>query len=137
MISARRLGGLLPLAWPIGIFVAAGVGLAVVPRCSAASWRCGWSIRLAASRSLSCGFLFAGIDAWLFNVATTEGTLVAVAVIFAFFQDQGALAMTVYTPEVFPLRIRAIGTASAMACGRIAGVISPSSASSSAHRTSR
>jgi putative MFS transporter len=26
-----RLGGLLPLAWPIGIFAAAGVGLAVVP----------------------------------------------------------------------------------------------------------
>jgi len=72
-----------------------------------------------------CGFLFAGIDAWFFNVATTEETLVAVAVIYAFFQDQGALGMTVYTPEVYPLRIRAIGTASAMACGRIAGVISP------------
>ena len=72
-----------------------------------------------------CGFLFAGIDAWFFNVATTEETLVVVAVIYAFFQDQGALGMTVYTPEVYPLRIRAIGTASAMACGRIAGVISP------------
>jgi len=71
------------------------------------------------------GFLLAGIDAWFFNLATTEATLVAVAVIFAFFQDQGALGMTVYTPEVYPLRIRGIGTACAMACGRIAGVISP------------
>jgi putative MFS transporter len=71
------------------------------------------------------GFLLAGIDAWFFNLATTEATLVAVAVTFAFFQDQGALGMTVYTPEVYPLRIRGIGTACAMACGRIAGVISP------------
>jgi len=71
------------------------------------------------------GFLLAGIAAWFFNLASTETTLVAVAVIFAFFADQGALAMTVYTPEVYPLRIRGIGTACAMACGRIAGVISP------------
>jgi len=33
--------------------------------------------------------------------------------------------MTVYTPEVYPLRIRGIAAACAMACGRIAGVISP------------
>ncbi len=71
------------------------------------------------------GFLLAGIDAWFFNAANTEATLVVVAVLFAFFADQGSLAMTVYTPEVYPLRIRAIGTACAMACGRIAGVISP------------
>jgi MFS transporter, putative metabolite:H+ symporter len=71
------------------------------------------------------GFLLAGIAAWFFNVANTEATLVAVAVTYAFFADQGALGMTVYTPEVYPLRIRGIGTACAMACGRIAGVISP------------
>jgi putative MFS transporter len=81
--------------------------------------------RIGRKPVIVCGFLLAGIDAWLFNFATTEGTLVAVAVLFAFFQDQGALAMTVYTPEVYPLRIRGIGTACAMACGRIAGVISP------------
>lgn len=71
------------------------------------------------------GFLLAGLDAWLFNLATTEVTLVAVAVTYAFLSDQGALGMTVYTPEVYPLRIRGIGTACAMSSGRIAGVISP------------
>ncbi len=71
------------------------------------------------------GFVLAGIAAWLFNVATTDVTLVTVAVIYAFFGDQGALGMTVYTPEVYPLRIRGLGTACAMALGRIAGAISP------------
>ncbi len=71
------------------------------------------------------GFMLAGVAAWLFNVATTDVTLVTVAVIYAFFGDQGALGMTVYTPEVYPLRIRGIGTACAMALGRIAGAISP------------
>jgi putative MFS transporter len=33
--------------------------------------------------------------------------------------------MTVYTPEVYPLRIRGIGTAAAMGVGRLGGVVSP------------
>ncbi len=71
------------------------------------------------------GFLLGGIAAWLFTAATTQWALVSVAVLYAFFGDQGALAMTVYTPEVYPLKIRGLGTAWAMALGRIAGVVSP------------
>jgi MFS family permease len=42
-----------------------------------------------------------------------------------FFQDQGNLAMTVYTPEVYPVRIRGKGAAIAMGWGRFGGMTSP------------
>jgi len=71
------------------------------------------------------GFLVAGCSALLFTQATTEATLLLVAVTFAFFNDIGSLGMTVYTPEVFPLRIRGIGTAAAMGVGRLGGMVSP------------
>jgi putative MFS transporter len=71
------------------------------------------------------GFLVAGCSALLFTLATTEASLLLVAVVFAFFNDIGSLGMTVYTPEVFPLRIRGIGTAAAMGVGRAGGMVSP------------
>ena len=71
------------------------------------------------------GFVLAGIAAWLFNLAQTEMALVLVALLYAFFGDQGSFGMTVYTPEVYPLRIRGLGTSWAMALGRTAGAISP------------
>jgi putative MFS transporter len=42
----------------------------------------------------------AGCAALSFTQATTEMTLLAAAMFYAFFQDIGNLAMTVYTPEV-------------------------------------
>jgi MFS transporter, putative metabolite:H+ symporter len=71
------------------------------------------------------GFLVAGCAALLFSQATTEAALLLVAVTFAFFNDIGSLGMTVYTPEVFPLRIRGIATAAAMGIGRVGGMVSP------------
>jgi putative MFS transporter len=44
---------------------------------------------------------------------------------YVFFQDIGNLAMTVYTPEVYPVQIRGKGTALAMGWGRFGGMISP------------
>jgi MFS family permease len=44
----------------------------------------------------------AGCAALSFTQATTEMTLLAAAMFYAFFQDIGNLAMTVYTPEVVP-----------------------------------
>lgn len=61
----------------------------------------------------------------MFTQATTETSLLAVAVVYAFFADIGSLGMTVYTPEVYPLRIRGIGAAFAMGVGRFGGVLSP------------
>jgi hypothetical protein len=45
--------------------------------------------------------------------------------LYAFFADIGSLAMTVYTPEVYPVRIRGKGTAVAMGWGRFGGMVSP------------
>jgi putative MFS transporter len=71
------------------------------------------------------GFGTAGLAALLFTQAATEASLLMVAMLYAFFADIGSLAMTVYTPEVYPLRIRGIGTAFAMGWGRFGGMISP------------
>jgi len=71
------------------------------------------------------GFLVAGGAALLFTQATTPTMLLLVAMSFAFFNDIGALGMTVYTPEVFPLRVRGIATAAAMGIGRVGGMVSP------------
>ena len=41
------------------------------------------------------------------------------------FRISGSLAMTVYTPEVYPVRIRGKGAAIAMGWGRFGGMMSP------------
>jgi putative MFS transporter len=71
------------------------------------------------------GFGTSGLAALAFTQATTETSLLLVAMTYAFFADIGSLAMTVYTPEVFPLRNRGAGTAFAMGWGRFGGMISP------------
>jgi putative MFS transporter len=71
------------------------------------------------------GFGVAGCAALLFTQATTETALLATAMLYGFFADIGSLAMTVYTPEVYPVRIRGKGTAIAMGWGRFGGMVSP------------
>jgi putative MFS transporter len=67
----------------------------------------------------------AGFAALMFIQSTTETSLLITAMVYAFFQDIGNLAMTVYTPEVYPVRIRGKGAAIAMGWGRFGGMISP------------
>jgi len=67
----------------------------------------------------------AGCAALAFTQATTETSLLVTAMVYAFFQDIGNLGMTVYTPEVYPVRIRGKGTALAMGWGRFGGMTSP------------
>jgi putative MFS transporter len=67
----------------------------------------------------------AGCAALAFTQASTETSLLITAMVYAFFQDIGNLAMTVYTPEVYPVRIRGKGAAIAMGWGRFGGMISP------------
>jgi putative MFS transporter len=71
------------------------------------------------------GYGVAGGAALMFTQATTETTLLATAMLYGFFADIGSLAMTVYTPEVYPVRIRGRGTAIAMGWGRFGGMVSP------------
>jgi MFS transporter, putative metabolite:H+ symporter len=71
------------------------------------------------------GYGTAGCAALMFTQASTETSLLLTAMFYAFFADIGSLAMTVYTPEVYPVRIRGKGTALAMGWGRFGGMVSP------------
>jgi putative MFS transporter len=76
-------------------------------------------------RLIVLGYGIAGCAALFFTQATTETSLLLTAMTYAFFQDMGSLAMTVYTPEVYPVRIRGKGAALAMGWGRFGGMTSP------------
>lgn len=71
------------------------------------------------------GYGIAACAALAFTQATTEMSLLMTAMTYAFFQDMGSLAMTVYTPEVYPVGIRGKGAALAMGWGRFGGMTSP------------
>jgi putative MFS transporter len=45
---------------------------------------------------------------------------------YMFFIEMGMCAITPYTPEVYPLHIRVLGTSTAMGVGRIGGAVGPS-----------
>ena len=72
------------------------------------------------------GYGVAACAALSFTQASTETALLLVAMCYAFFADIGSLAMTVYTPEVFPVRIRGLATSAAMGIGRFGGMTAPS-----------
>jgi MFS transporter, putative metabolite:H+ symporter len=71
------------------------------------------------------GYGVAGCAALMFTQAASETALLTTAMVYAGFADIGSLAMTVYTPEVYPVRIRGKGAAIAMGWGRFGGMISP------------
>ena len=71
------------------------------------------------------GYGVAGLAALMLTRATTEMGLLVTAMVYAGFADIGSLAMTVYTPEVYPVRIRGKGAALAMGWGRFGGMVSP------------
>jgi MFS transporter, putative metabolite:H+ symporter len=81
--------------------------------------------RLGRKMLIVLAYGIAGCAALSFTRATTEMTLLAAAMFYVFFQDIGNLAMTVYTPEVYPVQIRGKGAALAMGWGRFGGMISP------------
>ncbi|MDR3529047.1 MAG: MFS transporter [Rhodopila sp.] len=83
-------------------------------------------IDLFGRKALICiGYGVAGCAALWFTQATTETALLTTAMLYGFFADIGSLAMTVYTPEVYPVRIRGKGAAIAMGWGRFGGMVSP------------
>jgi putative MFS transporter len=71
------------------------------------------------------GYGIAACAALSFTQATTETAPLVVAMCDAFFADIGSLAMTVYPPEVYPVRIRGLATSAAMGGGRFGGVTAP------------
>lgn len=72
------------------------------------------------------GFGLPALLALAFIPITTDQTqLLVTAMIFAYFMDVGNAGMVVYTPEVYPLRLRSLGFGFASGLGRIAGGIGP------------
>ena len=96
-------------------------GTSVVGRIAAFSL-----IDLLGRKALICiGYGVAGCAALWLTQAASETALLTTAMLYAFFADIGSLAMTVYTPEVYPVRIRGKGAAIAMGWGRFGGMVSP------------
>jgi putative MFS transporter len=58
-------------------------------------------------------------------ITTNQTQLLVTAMFFAYFMDVGNAGYVVYTPEVYPLRLRSLGFGFASALGRIAGGIGP------------
>lgn len=71
------------------------------------------------------GYFIAGCAALMLTRATDETSMLYTAMCYGFFADMASLAMTVYTPEVWPVRIRGIATSMAMGIGRFGGVAAP------------
>lgn len=86
-----------------------------------------WSVieKLGRKGLIVLGYGMAGLAALAFTQASSGTALLVIAMVFGFFNDAGSLAMTVYTPEVYPLRIRGKGAALAMGWGRFGGMVSP------------
>jgi MFS transporter, putative metabolite:H+ symporter len=86
-----------------------------------------WSlIDVLGRKALICiGYGVAGCAALALSFASSEPALLMTAMAYGFFGDIGSLAMTVYTPEVYPLRIRGKGAALAMGWGRFGGMVAP------------
>jgi len=70
-------------------------------------------------------FIFAGIATFMFGFIHTEAQLVVAVACYYYFSEMGFTAITVYTPEVYPLHIRALGTSASMGVGRIGGAFAP------------
>jgi putative MFS transporter len=72
------------------------------------------------------GFTGAGLFLFTFVLIHNNATLFGYGVAcYTFFVEMGLCAITPYTPEVYPLHIRVLGTSSAMGVGRIGGAIGP------------
>ncbi len=71
---------------------------------------------------------FSGAATFLFTmllIHRNELYFFYVAAAYMYFIEMGMCAITPYTPEVFPVHIRVLGTSTAMGIGRIGGAIGP------------
>lgn len=81
--------------------------------------------RLGRKPFIIFAFIFAGIATFMFGFIHTEAQLVVAVAFYYYFSEMGFTAITVYTPEVYPLHIRALGTSASMGVGRIGGAFAP------------
>lgn len=88
-------------------------------------WSIGLITRFGRRPVIATFAVLTGLMALAFGAVTSQGALLGTAVLFQFFMDTAFLGINVYTPEVFPTRIRATGCGWAYGLGRILGAISP------------
>ena len=69
------------------------------------------------------GFTMAGVMLFSAPWAVSTIQFFWVAAIYQFFMEMGLCGSTIYTPEVYPVHIRVLGTSTAMGLGRIGGAI--------------
>jgi putative MFS transporter len=69
------------------------------------------------------GFTLLGVCLCFAIAATTATQLFWIAALCRLFNEIGVCGATIYTPEVFPLHVRVLGTSTAMGLGRIGGAV--------------
>lgn len=81
--------------------------------------------RLGRKPVIATYLLFSAIAAYLFGHASSTWTIVLWASLMSFFNLGAWGAVYAYTPELYPTRIRATGSGSAAAFGRVGGFLAP------------
>lgn len=81
--------------------------------------------RLGRTLTISICGLCAGVALVLFGFQTNLTLILLLGLTFSFFQEGGFSAIAPYTPELYPTNIRTTGIGWAMACGRVASILSP------------
>ena len=69
------------------------------------------------------GFTMAGIMLFCMTKASVVMEFFWIAAIYQFFIEMGLCGSTIYTPEIYPVHIRVLGTSTSMGLGRIGGAI--------------
>jgi putative MFS transporter len=67
------------------------------------------------------GFSLSGILLFFEIGASSVTQFFYIAAFYQFFMEMGLCGSTIYTPEIYPLHIRVLGTSTAMGLGRIGG----------------
>jgi putative MFS transporter len=74
---------------------------------------------------IACSFITAAAACLAFGMAKDPVLLLVFIVIFKFFDQQGALSVMAYIPELYPTRLRVMGNAYAASASRATSAIAP------------
>jgi putative MFS transporter len=74
---------------------------------------------------IACSFVIAAAACLAFGMVKVPSLLLCFIVIFKFFDQQGALAVMGYIPELYPTRLRVMGNAYAGSSSRVTSAMAP------------
>jgi len=81
--------------------------------------------RFGRPHTISAFGVLAALSLLIFSQQMSGSTLLLWGMLFSFFQDGGLSAITPYTPELYPTKVRGAGVGYAIGAGRIASVVAP------------